>query len=280
MNRTFLARIGYFLARDAFERLREKMDPRRGNGGVFLGLTGIVIKSHGGTDPEGFATAVELGYSMARNRLLETINLGRDRILPHPSCEPGAESRAGGGAVSTIRSVVLGAAGTCPRRFFPTTSCRGWWIRPTSGSGSVPASASAASRLTSEFTSDLGRPCRHARRSTCAGAVARPTIDLVDASRTATPDHYLSGGRGEHRSKLGMKHGVAFDLQAVSPGSCLAADGGGLDESGPGRRKRALVIGAETFSRILDWTDRSTCVLFGGGAGAVVLSADFQPGWR
>ncbi len=74
MNRTFLARIGYLLARDAFERLREKMDPRRGNGGVFLGLTGIVIKSHGGTDPEGFATAVELGYSMARNRLLETIN--------------------------------------------------------------------------------------------------------------------------------------------------------------------------------------------------------------
>ena len=50
------------------------MDPRRGNGGVFLGLNGIVIKSHGGTDPEGFATAVELGYSMARNRLLEKIN--------------------------------------------------------------------------------------------------------------------------------------------------------------------------------------------------------------
>jgi glycerol-3-phosphate acyltransferase PlsX len=74
MNRTFLARIGYFLARDAFERLREKMDPRRGNGGVFLGLNGIVIKSHGGTDAEGFATAVELGYSMARNQLLEKIN--------------------------------------------------------------------------------------------------------------------------------------------------------------------------------------------------------------
>ena len=50
------------------------MDPRRGNGGVFLGLNGIVIKSHGGTDAEGFATAVELGYSMVRNRLLEKIN--------------------------------------------------------------------------------------------------------------------------------------------------------------------------------------------------------------
>lgn len=74
MSRTLLARIGYFLARDAFNRLREKMDPRRGNGGVFLGLNGIVIKSHGGTDPEGFATAVELGYSMVRNRLLDKIN--------------------------------------------------------------------------------------------------------------------------------------------------------------------------------------------------------------
>jgi len=74
MSRTLLARIGYFLARDAFNRLREKMDPRRGNGGVFLGLNGIVIKSHGGTDAEGFATAVELGYSMVRNRLLDKIN--------------------------------------------------------------------------------------------------------------------------------------------------------------------------------------------------------------
>ena len=74
MNRTLMARIGYFLARDAFNRLREKMDPRKGNGGVFLGLNGIVIKSHGGTDAEGFATAVESGYSMVRNRLLERIN--------------------------------------------------------------------------------------------------------------------------------------------------------------------------------------------------------------
>ena len=74
MSRTLLARIGYFFARDAFDRLREKMDPRRVNGGVFLGLQGIVIKSHGGTDAEGFAAAIEIGYSMARNGLLEKIN--------------------------------------------------------------------------------------------------------------------------------------------------------------------------------------------------------------
>ncbi len=74
MSRTLMARIGYYLARDAFDRLRVKMDPRRGNGGVFLGLNGIVIKSHGGTDAEGFATAVELGYGMVRNGLLDKIN--------------------------------------------------------------------------------------------------------------------------------------------------------------------------------------------------------------
>jgi glycerol-3-phosphate acyltransferase PlsX len=74
MSRTLMAKIGYFFARDAFNRLRQKMDPRRGNGGVFLGLNGIVIKSHGGTDAEGFATAVELGYSMVRNNLLAKIN--------------------------------------------------------------------------------------------------------------------------------------------------------------------------------------------------------------
>ncbi len=86
MRRTLLARIGYIFARHAFDRLRDKMDPRRGNGGVFLGLNGIVIKSHGGTDPTGFATAVELGYSMVRNRLLEKIN--NDLSVYYQSVEP------------------------------------------------------------------------------------------------------------------------------------------------------------------------------------------------
>ncbi len=73
MNRTLMARIGYLFARSAFERLREKMDPRKLNGGVFLGLNGIVIKSHGGTDAEGFASALDLGYDMVRNDLLAKI---------------------------------------------------------------------------------------------------------------------------------------------------------------------------------------------------------------
>jgi phosphate acyltransferase len=74
MSRTLMAKIGYFFARDAFRALKEKMDPRRANGGVFLGLNGIVIKSHGGTDPEGFAAAIDLGYDMAKYDLLAKIN--------------------------------------------------------------------------------------------------------------------------------------------------------------------------------------------------------------
>jgi glycerol-3-phosphate acyltransferase PlsX len=81
MNRTWRAKLGYFLAREAFRTLREKMDPRKANGGVFLGLNGIVIKSHGGADPEGFAAAVDIGYDMVRYELLGKIGqaLARDR---------------------------------------------------------------------------------------------------------------------------------------------------------------------------------------------------------
>jgi glycerol-3-phosphate acyltransferase PlsX len=79
MSRTWRTRLGYLLARQAFRTLHEKMDPRKVNGGVFLGLNGIVIKSHGGTDAEGFASAVDLGYDMARYELLAKIEqtLGR-----------------------------------------------------------------------------------------------------------------------------------------------------------------------------------------------------------
>jgi phosphate acyltransferase len=74
MSRTLLSKLGYVLARDAFRTLREKMDPRKSNGGVFLGLNGIVVKSHGGTDAEGFAYAVDIGHDMVRYDLLAKIS--------------------------------------------------------------------------------------------------------------------------------------------------------------------------------------------------------------
>jgi glycerol-3-phosphate acyltransferase PlsX len=80
MTRTLRARIGYLFARNAFQMLRDKMDPRKANGGVFLGLNGIVIKSHGGTDAEGFASAVDVGYDMIRYELLNKIS---DTLVRH-----------------------------------------------------------------------------------------------------------------------------------------------------------------------------------------------------
>lgn len=74
MSRTWRSRIGYLFARSAFQALREKLDPGKANGGVFLGLNGIVIKSHGGTDAAGFAAAVDVGYEMVRYDLLTKIN--------------------------------------------------------------------------------------------------------------------------------------------------------------------------------------------------------------
>jgi glycerol-3-phosphate acyltransferase PlsX len=89
MSRTWSARLGYFLARKAFQTLREKMDPRKANGGVFLGLNGVVIKSHGGTDAEGFAAAVDMGYDMIRYELLAKIgqSMARDRRLASKNAE-------------------------------------------------------------------------------------------------------------------------------------------------------------------------------------------------
>jgi phosphate acyltransferase len=93
MSRSLRAKIGYLFARPAFAQLREKMDPRKANGGVFLGLNGIVIKSHGGADAEGFAAAIELGHGVVRDELLAKITAAHRR--------PGKPAlQAAGGAAS------------------------------------------------------------------------------------------------------------------------------------------------------------------------------------
>jgi glycerol-3-phosphate acyltransferase PlsX len=92
MKRTIWTKLGYLLAREAFRTLSDKMDPRRANGGVFLGLNGIVIKSHGGTDAEGFAYAIDIGYDMVRQDLLARIGqtLNRDGRAAPPRLVGGA----------------------------------------------------------------------------------------------------------------------------------------------------------------------------------------------
>ena len=88
MGRTLATKLGYLLARQAFRALANKMDPRKSNGGVFLGLNGIVIKSHGGTDAEGFAYAVDLGYDMVHHELLAKIGQTLGQMLGKGPPEP------------------------------------------------------------------------------------------------------------------------------------------------------------------------------------------------
>ena len=127
-----------------------------------------------------------------------------------------------------------------------------------------------------EVTSDLAI---HAAKAALASAhVDAQSIDLIVLA-TSTPDKTFPASAVSVQAGLGITRGAAFDLQAVCSGFVYGiAIADGLLRTGT--YKRALVIGAETFSRILDWTDRTTCVLFGDGAGAVVMEAQQQPGGR
>jgi 3-oxoacyl-[acyl-carrier-protein] synthase-3 len=125
-----------------------------------------------------------------------------------------------------------------------------------------------------EFTSDLGSAA--ARKALESAGLTPDDIDLIVVA-TATPDQTFPACATVIQHKLGMRHGVAFDVGAVCSGFIYALSvADALLTSGA--HKTALVIGAETFSRILDWEDRTTCVLFGDGAGAVVLRAEQAAG--
>jgi len=127
-----------------------------------------------------------------------------------------------------------------------------------------------------ETTSDLGLAA--ARAALKHANISPEAIDLIVLA-TSTPDQTFPATAVTIQSALGITHGAAFDMQAVCTGFVYAvATADKFLRSGDFRC--ALVIGSETFSRILDWTDRSTCVLFGDGAGAIVLEAVDQPGTR
>ena len=174
------------------------------------------------------------------------------------------------------RSVVLGCGSYLPSRVLTngelaqTVDTSDDWIVQRTGIHERRIAA------TGEFTSDLAL---HAARAALAHAkVEAQSIDLIVLA-TSTPDHTFPASAVLVQAGLGITQGAAFDLQAVCSGFVYAlATVDGLLRTG--MFKRALVVGAETFSRILDWKDRTTCVLFGDGAGAVVLDAQEQPGTR
>jgi 3-oxoacyl-[acyl-carrier-protein] synthase III len=146
------------------------------------------------------------------------------------------------------------------------------WIRQRTGIGERRIAAPG------ELTSDLA--LRAAERALASAGMSARDLDLVVVA-TATPDNTFPATATKVQARLGMIRGAAFDVQAVCAGFIFAlsvAD----NALRLGQARTALVIGAETFSRILDWEDRGTCVLFGDGAGAVVLKAvsTLSPGGR
>ncbi len=127
-----------------------------------------------------------------------------------------------------------------------------------------------------EFTSHMA--ANAARAALAHAHLDAQAIDLIVLA-TSTPDNTFPSTATAVQAELGITQGAAFDLQAVCSGFVYAlATADALLRSGT--FSRALVIGSETFSRILDWTDRTTCVLFGDGAGAVVLEAQEESGGR
>src|SRR6056297_1401389 len=169
----------------------------------------------------------------------------------------------------TIRAVVEGVGHYLPDRIVPnsefekTLDTSDEWIRTRSG---IERRHFAAEGQT---TSDLA-----ARAARAALENAGLDVDAIDGIivATSTPDLTFPSVATMVQRDLGMTRGFGFDVQAVCAGFIYAlTNANALILAG--QAKRLLVIGAETFSRIMDWTDRSTCVLFGDGAGAVVLSA-------
>jgi 3-oxoacyl-[acyl-carrier-protein] synthase-3 len=127
-----------------------------------------------------------------------------------------------------------------------------------------------------ETTADMA--LKAARAALAAAGTDAQSIDLIVLA-TSTPDNTFPASAVSVQAGLGIAHGAAFDLQAVCSGFVFGlATVDGLLKTGA--FQRALVIGSETFSRIIDWKDRSTCVLFGDGAGAVVVEAQRKPGTR
>ena len=176
--------------------------------------------------------------------------------------------------MTAIRSVVLGCGSYLPERILTNAELAtridtsDEWIVQRTGIRERHVAAEG------EFTSHLA--IKAARAALHHARIDPQAIDLIVLA-TSTPDNTFPATAVAVQHGLGINHGVAFDLQAVCSGFVFAlatAD----NFLRTGACKRALVIGAETFSRILDWSDRGTCVLFGDGAGAVVLEAQTEPG--
>jgi 3-oxoacyl-[acyl-carrier-protein] synthase-3 len=173
-----------------------------------------------------------------------------------------------------IRSVVRGIGSALPGRIMKNTDFEG--VVETSDEWIVQRTGIRQRHIAAddETTASLGE--RAARAALADAGLGPEDVDLIVLA-TSTPDNTFPASAVDIQQRLGMRHGFAFDMQAVCSGFVYALATADLHIKG-GMARRVLVIGSETFSRILDWSDRSTCVLFGDGAGALLLEAEENPG--
>jgi len=168
-----------------------------------------------------------------------------------------------------IRSAICGVGTALPKRV--VTNAQLEKIVETSDEWIVQRTGIRQRYIAGEGETTVSLGAQAARDALKDAGLGINDIDLIILA-TSTPDHTFPASATEIQKALGMTHGFAFDLQAVCSGFVFALTTADLYLRGK-MAKRALVIGSETFSRILNWKDRTTCVLFGDGAGAVVLEA-------
>ncbi len=168
-----------------------------------------------------------------------------------------------------LRSVITGAGGYLPEKCLTNADLAK--IVDTSDEWILQRTGIRERHIAAEGETTSMLATHAARRALAAAGCNAADIDLIVLA-TSTPDYTFPAAATQVQSALGITSGAAFDLQAVCSGFVFALATADKFLCS-GSHRRALVIGAETFSRILDWSDRTTCVLFGDGAGAVVLEA-------
>ena len=260
-RRTGFNRIAGVLARPVLRTVARRMDPRTYNGAVFVGLQG-----------DGRQEPWTGGRALVRERHPGGGRGGREQCSgPHRGA-PRRPSFTGTERMTFAR--IAGTGGYLPERVLTndelaaTVDTTDEWIRERTGIRERRIAAPG------ETTCDLAE--RASRRALEAAGLEGADLDLIVVG-TTTPDRVYPSTACRLQARLGGEGGAAFDVQAVCTGFIYAL---GVAEKfvRTGSAARALVVGADVHSRLLDWSDRGTCILFGDGAGAVVLEGAPEPG--
>ena len=260
------SKLSGLLASPVLRRVGEGLDPRRYNGACMVGLTGVVVKSHGSADRVAFAQAIATAAAAMRRGLPAAI---ANALANAPS-----PARSGLRQRADMYSRIAGTGSYLPEKVVTnfdlekTMDTTDEWIRTRTG---IERRHIAADGQT---TVDLAEFA--ARRAIEAAGVTPAEIDFI-VFGTTTPDLVFPNCGTLLQARLGARGCPAFSVETACSGFIYALSIADKFIKA-GEAKCALVVGAETLSRITNWSDRNTAVLFGDGAGAVVLKPSAEPG--